>query len=75
MESAASARSGMLRGSEWAPFVAVMKSNEHVGIVGAINEEILKIRAQPGSGWNEEEAKRLAKEHLENIKGVMAAGI
>ena len=62
---------GAMGGSEWGPFMAQMASDEIKGIVGVINEEILRIRAQPGSGWNEEEAKALTMEHLGKVRGLM----
>jgi hypothetical protein len=70
----APAMGGMMGGSESGNFVAMMTSDELVSIVRVFNEELLRVRAQPGSGWNEEEAKNLVKEHLENIKRVISVG-
>ena len=40
-----------------------------------LNEGLLKIRARPGSGRDEEgEARRLAKEHMENMKRILVIG-
>ena len=71
---AAPAMGGMMEGSEWGPFIAQMASDELKWIAEVIGEETLRVRAQPGSGWNEEEAKRLVKEQLENMKGLLALG-
>ena len=65
---------GGVMGSEWGPFIAQTVSDELKGIVGAMGEELLRIRAQPGSGWNEEEAKRLAKVQLRNAIEIMTVG-
>ena len=70
----APAMGGIMRGSEWEPFIAQMTSSELKWIAGVIGEEILKIRAQPGSGWDEEEAKGLAKERLRNMGQMMKVG-
>ena len=66
--------SGVMTGSEWAPFVAQMTSDDLKGITNVIREEILRIRAQPGSGWNEEEAKALVQEQLGLAAGMMTVG-
>ena len=47
----------MIGGSEWGPFAVQMSSIELDGMAGVRREELLIIRAQPGSGWDEEEAK------------------
>ena len=70
----APAMGGMMGGSEWGPFVAQMSSNELDGMAGIIREEILRIRAQPGSGWDEEEAKSLVHEYLGQMAAMMALG-
>ena len=61
-------------GSEWHSFVAQATGDELKGIAAVMREEILRIRAQPGSGWDEEEAKRAAKEQLDNLKEAMKVG-
>ena len=66
--------SGVMTGSEWAPFMAQMTSDNLKGIADVFREEILRIRAQPGSGWNEEEAKALVQEQLALAAGMMAVG-
>ena len=70
----APAMGGMMGGSEWGSYTALLASDELKRVAAVINEEILRIRAQPGSGWDEEEAKRLVMEHLETTKGIMAVG-
>ena len=61
-------------GGEWDSFVAQVTSNEFRRTAGIINEEILRIRAQPESGWDEEEAKRVVKEQLGYRKKTMKVG-
>ena len=53
------AASEVMTGSEWAPLVAQMTSDNLKGIADVIRKEILGIRAQPGSGWNEEMQEQL----------------
>ena len=59
--------------TEWGPFLTQMTDDEIKEIAGVISEEILKVRAQPGSGWNEEEAKGLVMEYLGGMRGIMTA--
>ena len=61
-------------GSEWGPYTVLLASDGLKRIAGVINEETLRIRAQPGSGWDEEEAKRLVTEHLGNTTGLITVG-
>ena len=56
------------------PYVARATSDEFKRIAGVINEELLRIRAQPGSGWNEEEARRVVDGQFGNLKGMTKAG-
>ena len=65
---------GVLGGSEWGPFKDMMTSDEIKWITKVMGEELLRIRAQPGSGWNEEEAKEMAKGQLASVAGYLAAG-
>ena len=71
---AAIAIGGMMEGSGWEPYVAQMTSDELKWITGVIKEELLRIRAQPGSGWDEEEAKRVVTDQLGVMKEIMAIG-
>ena len=65
----------MMGGSEWKPFVAQMVSDEPKRVAKFLNEGLLRIRARPGSGWDEEgEARRLAKEHMEDMKRILVTG-
>ena len=64
----------IMGGSEWGPLKALMASEELKGFSLVINEEILRIRAQPGSGWDEEEAKRIVKEQLGMRKEAVKVG-
>jgi len=68
------AMGGVMGGSEWEPFMAQATGDELKGIARVINEEILRIRAQPGSGWDEEEAKRVVKEQLAYRKETIRVG-
>ena len=68
------AMGGVMGGSEWAPFMALMTSDEPKGLAEVLREEVLRIRAQPGSGWNEEEAKTLVMEHAGLMVGMMTVG-
>lgn len=61
-----------LEGSGWEPYIAQMTGDEIKGLAGVMREELLRIRAQPGSGWDEEEAKRLTIEQVENMMGLTA---
>lgn len=70
----APAMSGMKEGSGLGPFVALVASDELKWIAGVTNEEILRIRALPGSGWAEEEAKTVVKEQLKHLSGMMTLG-
>ena len=65
---------GVLTGSEWGPFKAMMTGDELKWIAKVMGEELLRIRAQPGSGWNEEEAKEMAKGQLASAAGFIEAG-
>ena len=65
---------GVLGGSEWGPFKAMMTSDEIKWIARVMGEELLRIRAQPGSGWDEEEAKEMAKGQLMSAAGYLATG-
>lgn len=69
------AMGGVIGGREWAPFVALVTSDELKVIAGTTSEKILTIRAQSGSGWDEEEeAKSLVKEYLGSMAGVKKVG-
>ena len=68
------AMDGMMGGSEWKPFVAQMVNDEPKRVAKVLNEGLLRIRAQPGSGWDEEEARRLTEEHMENLKRILVIG-
>ena len=48
---------GVLGGSEWGPFKARVTCDETKWFARVMGEEILRIRAQPGSRRDEEEAK------------------
>jgi len=65
---------GMLTGSEWAPFLAPVASGELESIGRVFNEETLRIRADPESGWDEEDAKKVLMEQLESRKGLTKIG-
>ena len=65
---------GVLEGREWRPFKAMMAGDELKWIARVMGEELLRIRAQPGSGWNEEEAKEMAKGRLKSAAGFIEAG-
>ena len=67
--------SGMIDGSEWRPLVAQTTGDSVKGIARIIHEELLRIRAQPGSGWNEEEAKGVVQEQLGNKKELSTVGM
>ena len=68
------AMDGTVGGSEWASFVAQVTGKEFKEISRVVNEELLRIRAQPGSGWNEEEARRVVEGQLANLQGMMNIG-
>ena len=52
-----------------------MGNDEPKGVSKCPSEGLLRIRAQPGSGWDEEEeARRLTEEHLDNLKRVLVIG-
>ena len=65
---------GVLVGNEWGPFKAMTTGDEFKWIAKVMGEELLRIRAQPGSGWNEEEAKEMAKGQLMGAAGFIEAG-
>ena len=65
----------VLEGNEWGPFKAMMTGDEFKWIARVMGEELQRIRAQPGSGWNEEEAKEIAKGQLASAAGFIEAGI
>jgi len=65
---------GTVGGSEWGSFVAQMASDELKGIAEVFNQEILRIRAQPGSGWDEEEAKKEVEFQFGNLKDLTKVG-
>ena len=65
---------GVLKGSEWGPFKAMFTGDEFKWIGRAMGEELLRIRAQPGSGWNEEEAKEVTREQLKIAAAYFTAG-
>lgn len=52
-----------------------MDSDELKGISRVINEELLRIRAQSGSGWDGEEAKRVVEVQFGNMRDMMRVGI
>ena len=54
--------------------MAQVTGNESRGILGAVNEKLLRIRAQPGSEWNEEGIKAWWRQ-LRNLKGMVKVGI
>ena len=64
----------VLVGSEWGPYKALLACNEIKWIARVMGEELLRIRAQPGSGWDEEEAKEMVKGQLTGIAGLMSIG-
>ena len=51
-----------------------MACDEIKWIARIMSEELVRIRAQPGSGWDEEEAKEMAKGQLMSAAGYLAAG-
>ena len=65
---------GVLKGSEWGPFKARITCDETKWFARVMGEELLRIRAQPGSGWNEEEANKIAKGQLTSAVTYMTAG-
>ena len=65
---------GVLGGSEWTPFKAIMACDEIKWITRVLGEELVRIRAQPGSGWDEKEAKEMAMGQLKSVAGYLAAG-
>ena len=65
---------GALGGSEWTPFKAIMTCDEIKWIARVLGEELVRIRAQPGSGWDEKEAKEMAKGQLASVAGYLGAG-
>ena len=65
---------GVLKGSEWGPFKARVTCDETKWIAKVMGEELLRIRAQPGSGWNEEEANEIAKGHFTSLATYLKAG-
>ena len=65
---------GVLKGSEWGPFKAIITGDELKWIGRVMGEELLRIRAQPGSGWKEEEAKEITREQLKGAAAYMTAG-
>ena len=65
---------GVLVGSEWGPVKDMMTGDEFKWIAKVMGEELLRIRAQPGSGWNEEEAEEIAKGELMLAAGFIEAG-
>ena len=65
---------GVLTGSEWGPFKATITCDETKWIAKVMGEELLRIRDQPGSGWNEEEANEIAKGELAGAAAYMTAG-
>ena len=65
---------GVLKGSEWGPFKARVTCDETKWFTKVMGEEALRIRAQPGSGWNEEEANKIAKGQLTSAVTYMTAG-
>jgi len=75
MEPALCGPGGAMGGSEWGPYLALMAStrDEFDGFARVFREEILRIRAQPGSGWGEEEAKGITEGHMGAMMGLMAA--
>ena len=68
------AMGGVMEGSEWEPFKDQITSNEVKWITKAMSEELLRIRAQSGSGWDEEEAKGMAMGQLERVSKFMELG-
>ena len=64
----------VLVGSEWGPYKAQVACDEVNWIARVMNEELLRIRAQPGSGWDEEEAKEMVKGQLTSIARLMSIG-
>ena len=64
----------VLAGSEWGPYKAQMASDEIKWIARVMGEELLRIRAQPGSGWEEEEVKEMVKEQLASAIALMSIG-
>ena len=65
---------GVLKGSEWGPFKARVTCDETKWFARVMGEELLRIRAQPGSGWDEEEANEIAKGQLTSLAAYMTAG-
>ena len=65
---------GIVGGSKWESFMAQVTGNKFEEIAGVINEEVLRIRAQPGSGWNEEEARRVVTQQFGNLKDMLKVG-
>ena len=65
---------GVLKGSEWGPFKARATCDETKWIAKVMGEELLRIRAQPGSGWDEKEANEIAKGQLTSAAAYMTAG-
>ena len=65
---------GVFKGSEWEGFKAMMTGDELRWIGRVMGEELLRIRAQPGSGWNEEEAKEVTRGQLKSAAAYMTAG-
>ena len=65
---------GVLVGTEWGPVKDMVTSDEFKWIAKVMSEELLRIRAQPGSGWNEEEAKEVTKGELMLATGFIEAG-
>ena len=65
---------GVLKGSEWGPFKARITCDETKWFARVMGEELLRIRAQPGSGWDEEEANEIAKGQMTSLAAYMTAG-
>ena len=65
---------GALEGSEWGPFKARMTCDETKCVARVMGEELLRVRDQPGSGWDEEEANEIAKGELTSAAAYMTAG-
>ena len=65
---------GVLKGSKWGPFKATITCDETKWFARVMGEELLRIRAQPGSGWDEKEASEIAKAQMTNLAAYMTAG-
>ena len=65
---------GVLKGSEWGPFKARITCDETKWFVRVMGEELLRIRAQPGSGWDEKEANEITKGQMACLAAYMTAG-